>query len=98
MSEELDEELGEIIRGLKRTVSERKQAGKGNVEPGKHEMTFELYKKFMFWFMKISKLIKSKNSIYYLNPKKNIFLENIFIVSYFGSSIKRANHKKIYSN
>lgn len=51
MPAHLEEELSEILKGLKRTVSERKQAGEGNVEHGKREMTFELYEKFMLWFM-----------------------------------------------
>ena len=49
MDKNENEELSEIMKGVKRTATEARQAGEGNIEDGKREITFPLYCKFNQW-------------------------------------------------
>jgi hypothetical protein len=44
-TEEFDNELQDLIAGIKRIASKAKQEGLGRLEEGKQELSFDLYKK-----------------------------------------------------
>jgi flagellar motor component MotA len=44
-TEEFDNELQDLIAGIKRIASKAKQEGLGSLEEGKQELSFDLYKK-----------------------------------------------------
>ena len=50
-TEEFDDELKDLIAGIKQIVSKAKQEGLGSLEEGKRELSFDLYKKINFWFI-----------------------------------------------
>ena len=50
-TEEFDDELKDLIAGIKRIASKVKQEGLGSLEEGKRELSFDLYKKINFWFI-----------------------------------------------
>ena len=44
-TEEFDNELQDLIAGIKRIASKAKQEGLGSLEERKHELSFDLYQK-----------------------------------------------------
>jgi hypothetical protein len=50
-TEEFDNELQDLIAGIKRIASKAKQEGLGSLEEGKRELSFDLYKKINLWFI-----------------------------------------------
>ena len=50
-TEEFDEELQDLIAGIKRIASKAKQQGLGSLEEGKRELSFDLYKKINLWLI-----------------------------------------------
>lgn len=49
MNEDIFEEVSEILNGVKRYANEATQAGEGNIEDGKRELTFPLYREIHKW-------------------------------------------------
>ena len=49
--EEFDDELKDLVSGIKNIASKAKQGGLGSLEEGKRELSFDLYKKINFWFI-----------------------------------------------
>ena len=50
-TEEFDNELQDLIAGIKRIASKAKQEGLGSLEGGKLELSYDLYKIINLWFI-----------------------------------------------
>jgi hypothetical protein len=48
-TDDFKENVGEYLKGVKRVANEARQAGEGNIEDGKRELSFPLYTKFNEW-------------------------------------------------
>ncbi|GFH47913.1 hypothetical protein CTEN210_04389 [Chaetoceros tenuissimus] len=87
MSEETFEEISEILDGVKRYANEATQAGEGNIEDGKRELTFPLYRAIHKWCIQDG----SPKMIHF-----RFFSECTFNLSCRGDQTGRVQNNHIY--
>ena len=87
INQEVFEEISEILDGVKRYANEATQAGEGNIEDGKRELTFPLYRAIHKWCIEDG----SPQMIHF-----RFFSECTFNLSCRGDQTGRVRNNHIY--